>query len=85
MNRGGHTKKGTPSGPLRAADFPAGLAREACRGDGGDKAERQEEHGSRAVEQPFKASERHDTHLLELNPRGSGGVCYLNNAKIAAI
>lgn len=84
----GATKKGPTRGPCPVS--PEWGASEADGGDGcGDpEAKRYDRNGDNAIEQPFElreTCERHDTHLISLNPGGAGTFCYLSNVKITAI
>lgn len=65
------TKKGPAWGPssLDQTSKWGDLSAQARRREGRDEAERQEEHRSETVEDPFKVRERHDTHLLVGAPK----------------
>jgi hypothetical protein len=61
------------------------LGADAGHGGGGSQAQDQQQRRGKTVEEAFEDREGHDTQTFEVNLRGSGGVCYLNGAKIGAI
>lgn len=78
------TKKGDPVGSPSCVDFDDRLERRS-RGEGHEEAESQEVERSRAVEETFEISERHDDTHLSVRTPGERGFCNLNDAKIAPI
>lgn len=67
----GATKR-APEGALAIRDRLSLLGADHCGGGGDGEAQDQEDGGGDAVEEAFEVYERHDTHLVSLNPRGGG-------------